>query len=137
MFKNWKGVSSDCKTKDGWVPNKDHIRSKLGHDPSAFLLLSLKVGGFKTSGKKPSASNEEYELLDDDEENEDDVSQRKTYASSSSNNVAQISFVFELSCSSDCILFFIKVSWWGQNVINLQMNKWPVLISAEHCLLLI
>ena len=91
------------------MPNKDHIRSKFGHNPSAFLLLSLKVGGFKTSGKKPSAINEEYELLDDDEESEDDISQKKSYASNN-NNVAQISFVFELSCSSDCILFFIKVS---------------------------
>jgi hypothetical protein len=61
----------------------DHIHSGKGHADDAYLVLSIHVGGFRGS---------------------EQVIRGK------SATVAELAFVFELICSSDCTLFLMRVS---------------------------
>ncbi|XP_063598992.1 endosome/lysosome-associated apoptosis and autophagy regulator family member 2-like isoform X2 [Penaeus indicus] len=77
-------MSSDdigCNNSEGWQVAGDHIHSGRGHADDAYLVLSLKVGGFRgrEMGGRPM-------------------------------EVGRISFTFELSCASDCEFVFMEAS---------------------------
>ncbi|XP_064632414.1 endosome/lysosome-associated apoptosis and autophagy regulator family member 2-like isoform X4 [Lineus longissimus] len=74
---------SGCATTNGWIPTGDHITSGKGHADDAYLVLSLNVGGFK--GNEGSFQGQAAEI-------------------------AQLSFVFELNCTTKCAFFFIEDS---------------------------
>lgn len=88
-----------CSSKDGWVSGLSHIHSGKGHADDAYLVLSLDIGGFKGS----------EQILE-----------------GSPITVANISFVFELECTKDCSLFFMKQSESrGTQVIETFTKKQP------------
>ncbi|KAK3864258.1 hypothetical protein Pcinc_028364 [Petrolisthes cinctipes] len=72
-----------CSTMDGWQVGGDHIHSGRGHADDAYLVLSLKVGGFRG---------------------------REGFVSGRPMEVGRISFTFELSCASDCEFVFMEAS---------------------------
>ena len=72
-----------CSTKEGWVLSTDNMHSGKGHADDAYLVMSLKVGGFR--GMEQVVNGKSVPL-------------------------GSISFVFELECTSECTLFFMQVS---------------------------
>ena len=36
-----------CASKEGWIPAGDHINSGQGHSEDIYLLLNLRVSGFR------------------------------------------------------------------------------------------
>jgi len=72
-----------CASKDGWIPAGDHINSGQGHSDDVYLMLNLKIGGFR--GKEEVLRGRPI-------------------------TVGKISFVFELECEGDCRLTFMKRS---------------------------
>ncbi|CAL4108298.1 unnamed protein product [Meganyctiphanes norvegica] len=72
-----------CSSAEGWQLGGDHIHSGRGHADDAYLVLSLKVGGFRG---------------------------REGFVSGRPMEVGKISFTFELSCTSDCEFVFMDAS---------------------------
>ena len=71
-----------CSTDNGWMPITDSIQTMTTHCDSAYLVYSIDIGGFR--GQQQFVSE--------------------------ASDVAQISFVFETSCTQDCVFHFIEVS---------------------------
>ncbi|XP_066943846.1 endosome/lysosome-associated apoptosis and autophagy regulator family member 2-like isoform X1 [Macrobrachium rosenbergii] len=72
-----------CSGSDGWQVNGDHIHSGRGHSDDAYLVLSLKVGGFRG---------------------------REGFVNGHPMEVGRISFTFELVCVTDCEFVFMEAS---------------------------
>ena len=75
-----------CATKTGWIPKGDHIYSGVGHADDAYLVLGLRVGGFRGS--------------------------EGSYQGKAA-KVSTISFVFETQCTGSCEFYFMQVSHKG------------------------
>ena len=76
-------LDTGCSSSTGWVPSTSSITTANGHSDDAFLVLSIRVSGFK--GNKQRIGSQSVAL-------------------------GKISFVFELICESKCTFFFMKVS---------------------------
>ncbi|XP_042213922.1 endosome/lysosome-associated apoptosis and autophagy regulator family member 2-like isoform X1 [Homarus americanus] len=72
-----------CSKSDGWQVGGEYIHSGRGHADDAYLVLSLKVGGFRG---------------------------REGFVSGMPMEVGRISFTFELKCASDCKFVFMEAS---------------------------
>lgn len=72
-----------CVSKNGWLLAPDNIHTSMGQADDAFLVLSIKIGGFK--GPAQSVGFE-------------------------APVVGNITFVFDLKCESQCTFFFMRVS---------------------------
>ncbi len=72
-----------CVSKTGWQAATDHMHSGKGHADDAYLVMSLRIGGFQGS---------------------------EQVVNGKSVTLGTISFVFELDCSADCTLFFMQVN---------------------------
>ncbi|XP_047736368.1 endosome/lysosome-associated apoptosis and autophagy regulator family member 2 [Hyalella azteca] len=72
-----------CGPSDGWSPGGDHMHSDRGHADDAYLVLSLKVGGFRGRGG---------------------------FVNGQPMEVGRISFTFQLDCSSECEFVFMEGS---------------------------
>ena len=97
------GVDEDCSLPEGWKLSEGVMRSVSGNHPSSYLLLNIRVGGFRdAAGSNDKNDDYHYGGSFGDKNNEDVVGFKN-------NPVAFVSFVFDLSCEEDCILHFIKV----------------------------
>ncbi|KAK7063026.1 hypothetical protein SK128_018005 [Halocaridina rubra] len=72
-----------CSSAKIWQVGGDHVYSARGHADDAYLVLSLKVGGFRG---------------------------REGFVSGRPMEVGRISFTFELDCASDCEFVFMEAS---------------------------
>ncbi|XP_050739422.1 endosome/lysosome-associated apoptosis and autophagy regulator family member 2-like isoform X2 [Eriocheir sinensis] len=72
-----------CSSPDGWQEAGDHIQTKRGSVDDAYLVLSLKVQGFRG---------------------------REGFVGGRPMEVGRISFTFELTCSSECQFIFTEAS---------------------------
>lgn len=98
-----------CRTTEGWRLAGDHIHSGLGHTEDTYVVLVLKIPGFRTQ--------------------EGIVNGRPI-------EVGKISFIFELSCSASCELLFMQESstrgtsiiqsWNGPNVNGKQHYTYAI-----------
>jgi len=70
-----------CTSRNGWITDSGAIYSGRGHADDAYLVLTLKLGGFR--GTEQVVNGEQA-------------------------RIAQISFYFELECSADCTFFFMQ-----------------------------
>ncbi|XP_057203466.1 endosome/lysosome-associated apoptosis and autophagy regulator family member 2 isoform X1 [Triplophysa rosa] len=73
-------ANSKCEGLTGWEVAGDHIHSGTGRLDNDYLILTLKVPGFKSPMSAQRTSGSEY---------------------------GRISFEFESTCSADCELFFM------------------------------
>ncbi|ESN92242.1 hypothetical protein HELRODRAFT_115999 [Helobdella robusta] len=78
-------MESDCSQKDGWIVEKDYVKTTAGNSPSSFLLLNINIPGFRYNNNR-----------------------RSTSTSNNNKPVAYVSFVFETICTDECTLFFIQ-----------------------------
>ncbi len=90
-----------CVSKTGWQAATDHMHSGKGHADDAYLVMSLRIGGFQGS---------------------------EQVVNGKSVTLGTISFVFELDCSADCTLFFMQVntmycSLRGPHLIKIKRKK--------------
>ncbi|KAB7497174.1 hypothetical protein Anas_02860 [Armadillidium nasatum] len=72
-----------CSKHKGWQPGGDHVHSGIGHADDAYLVLSLKIAGFKG---------------------------REGFVNGRPMEVGRISFTFELLCSTECEFVFMEGS---------------------------
>ncbi|XP_030646148.1 UPF0577 protein KIAA1324-like [Chanos chanos] len=72
--------NSKCDGMNGWEVAGDHIRSGTGGSDNDYLILNLKVPGFRLPTSVTETSSNEY---------------------------GRITFVFETICSADCELYFM------------------------------
>jgi hypothetical protein len=75
--------SRGCVTNDTWTLNQDYVQTVSVNDDDVFLVISLDVGGFRalqqSDEQAPAVGN------------------------------AQVSFVFDTECSSECEFLFLVV----------------------------
>ncbi|XP_057180857.1 UPF0577 protein KIAA1324-like homolog isoform X1 [Triplophysa rosa] len=84
--------NSKCDEMNGWEVAGDHIRSGVGGSDNDYLILNLRVPGFKLPTSVDDASATEF---------------------------GRITFIFETICSADCELYFmIDVNRKSTNVVE-------------------
>ncbi|KTG01505.1 hypothetical protein cypCar_00026788 [Cyprinus carpio] len=84
--------NSKCDEMNGWEVAGDHIRSGVGGSDNDYLILNLRVPGFKLPTSVDDASATEF---------------------------GRITFIFETNCSADCELYFmIDVNRKSTNVVE-------------------
>ncbi|KAK3589467.1 hypothetical protein CHS0354_030589 [Potamilus streckersoni] len=84
----------DCSNESGWLPFGDHLHSHVGRNENAYVLLHLKIPGFRaTSGPLEGMS---------------------------AVTVGEISFEFETSGSDSCQLLFIVAE--GQDIQSIKQQ---------------
>ncbi|XP_059360952.1 UPF0577 protein KIAA1324-like homolog [Carassius carassius] len=84
--------NSKCDEMNGWEVAGDHIRSGVGGSDNDYLILNLRVHGFKLPTSVDDASATEF---------------------------GRITFIFETNCSADCELYFmIDVNRKSTNVVE-------------------
>ncbi|XP_067282996.1 UPF0577 protein KIAA1324-like homolog isoform X1 [Pseudorasbora parva] len=84
--------NSKCDEMNGWEVAGDHIRSGVGGSDNDYLILNLRVPGFKLPTSVDDASATEF---------------------------GRITFIFETNCSTDCELYFmIDVNRKSTNVVE-------------------
>uniref|UniRef100_A0A671SXW1 UPF0577 protein KIAA1324-like n=1 Tax=Sinocyclocheilus anshuiensis TaxID=1608454 RepID=A0A671SXW1_9TELE len=84
--------NSKCDEMNGWEVAGDHICSGVGGSDNDYLILNLRVPGFKLPTSVDDASATEF---------------------------GQITFIFETNCSADCELYFmIDVNRKSTNVVE-------------------
>ncbi|XP_060759343.1 UPF0577 protein KIAA1324-like homolog isoform X2 [Neoarius graeffei] len=72
--------NSKCDDMNGWEVAGDHIRSGIGGSDNDYLILTLRVPGFKLPTSVAGVTGSEF---------------------------GRITFVFETNCSADCELYFM------------------------------
>uniref|UniRef100_A0A671RV58 UPF0577 protein KIAA1324-like n=1 Tax=Sinocyclocheilus anshuiensis TaxID=1608454 RepID=A0A671RV58_9TELE len=91
--------NSKCDEINGWEVAGDHIRIGVGGSDNDYLILNLRVPGFKLPTSVNDASATEF---------------------------GRITFIFETNCSADCELFFmIDVNRKSTNVVESWVGSKP------------
>uniref|UniRef100_A0AAR2LP84 MRH domain-containing protein n=1 Tax=Pygocentrus nattereri TaxID=42514 RepID=A0AAR2LP84_PYGNA len=84
-------ANTKCDGMNGWEVAGDHIRSGAGGSDNDYLILNLKVPGFRLPTSISGTSGTEF---------------------------GRITFVFETICSADCELYFMMVSVFVTSVVE-------------------
>uniref|UniRef100_A0A4W4F9Q9 MRH domain-containing protein n=1 Tax=Electrophorus electricus TaxID=8005 RepID=A0A4W4F9Q9_ELEEL len=84
-------ANTKCDDMNGWEVAGDHIRSGAGGSDNDYLILNLKVPGFRLPTSVSGTSGTE---------------------------VGRITFVFETICSADCELYFMMVGIRSTSVVE-------------------
>ncbi|KTF79835.1 hypothetical protein cypCar_00040143 [Cyprinus carpio] len=91
--------NSKCDEMNGWEVAGDHIRVGVGGSDNDYLILNLRVPGFKLPTSVDDASATEF---------------------------GRITFIFETDCSADCELYFmIDVNRKSTNVVESWVGSKP------------
>lgn len=93
-----------CLGKQGWTANGGMMASNLNEIPVAFLILKLKIKGFR-SVTKIAGGEVEY---------------------------GRLKFVFELKCFDDCVMFLMKNEAGGSNKVLRSWHRKTEQSSFEY-----
>ncbi|EHA97330.1 UPF0577 protein KIAA1324-like protein [Heterocephalus glaber] len=84
--------NSKCDGMNGWEVSGDHIQSGAGGSDNDYLILNLHIPGFKPPTSLTGATGSE---------------------------LGRITFVFEMLCSADCVLYFmVDINRKSTNVVE-------------------
>uniref|UniRef100_A0A8B9L6R0 Si:dkey-153k10.9 n=1 Tax=Astyanax mexicanus TaxID=7994 RepID=A0A8B9L6R0_ASTMX len=93
--------NSKCDDMNGWEVAGDHIHSGIGGSDNDYLILSLRVPGFKLPTSIAGVTASEF---------------------------GRITFVFETICSADCELYFMMVNSLPENRRLLKLEKYGTIV---------